>query len=98
MSDDRLERNSDSESLHADYIRMLQEDAATRIDLDLIIMKLKTLCGDAEGIQDVCTYLRKDEDSFDVERFEQDRPDLYDEYTTTGKSRRVVSFKRSRDY
>ncbi|HIG33654.1 MAG TPA: hypothetical protein EYQ11_02065 [Candidatus Poseidoniales archaeon] len=78
--------------------RQLQKGATISIDLDLVKMKLKTQCGDAAGIEGVCTYLREDKTSFDKEKFEQDHPDLHDEYTTTGTSMRRVSVKGSRDY
>ena len=98
VTDVRLDRTDDSADLHDAYIRLLEEDAAISIDLDLVKMKLKTQCGDAAGIEGVCTYVREDKTSFDGERFEQDHPDLHDEYTTTGTSMRRASVKRSRDY
>ncbi len=98
VTDVRLERTVDAADLHDSYIRLLEEDAAISIDLDLVKMKLKTHCGDAAGIDGVCTYVREDKTSFDGEKFERDHPDLHDKYTTTGSSRRTVSVKRSRDY
>jgi hypothetical protein len=98
VTDVRLDRTDDSVDLHDTYIRLLQKGATISIDLDLVKMKLKTQCGDAAGIEGVCTYLREDKTSFDKEKFEQDHPDLHDEYTTTGTSMRRVSVKRSRDY
>jgi hypothetical protein len=98
VTDVRLDRTDDSADLHDAYIHMLEEDAAISIDLDLVKMKLKTHCGDAVGIEGVCTYVREDKTSFDGEKFEQEHPDLHDEYTTTGTSMRRTSVKRSRDY
>jgi len=98
VTDVRLNRTDNSIDLHDAYLLLLEEGAAISIDLDLVKMKIKTHCGDAEGIDGVCTYVREDKTSFDKDRFEQEQPDLYEEYTTTGTSIRRTSVKRSRDY
>ena len=98
VTDVRLDRTDNSVDLHDAYIRLLEEDAAISIDLDLVKMKLKTQCGDAAGIDGVCTYVRGDSRDFDEESFKEDHLPLFEEFTTTGTANRRVAIKRSRDY
>jgi len=98
VEDVKLERTDDTIDLHDAYIRLLEEDAAIIRDLVLVKMKLKTHCGDAAGIDGVCTYVREDIRSFGEEAFKQDHPDVHETYTIKGSSMRRATVRRTRDY
>ncbi len=98
VTDDKLDRTDDSSGIHQSYLEVLAEDGIVQRDLMLVNMRLKAICGTAGGIDGVCTYTREDKMSFDAERFKEDNPSLYQEFTSLGKARRTAVVMRSRDY
>ena len=98
VTDDKLDRNDDSSGTHQAYLEVLAEDGIVQRDLMLVNMRLKAICGTAGEIDGVCTYTREDKMSFDAERFKDDNPSLYQEFTSLGKARRTATVSRSRDY
>jgi len=98
IMEQRMERDDMVVTTHADYLDILSREGEVSRDLLLVKMRLKALCGEAKGIEGVCTYARSEQMNFDKEAFIVEHPDLYAEFTTQNEPQRRFEVKRARDY
>lgn len=94
----KADRTADAVQLHSEYIDLVSVAGDIDKDLMLVKMKLKTLCGQARGIDDICEYVREDRMTFDEDSFEADNPALYDQFTVQRQPQRRFAVMKSRDY
>ena len=81
VTPDKESRTTDAVQLHSEYIDLVSQGGAIDRDLLLVKMKLKTLCGQARGIDGIFEYVRADRMTFDEDSFEADNPALYAQFT-----------------
>ena len=95
---DKESRTTDAVQLHSEYIDLVSQGGDIDRDLLLVKMELKTLCGQARGIDGIFEYVREDRMTFDEDSFEADNPALYDQYTIQRQPQRRFAVMKSRDY
>ena len=98
VTPDRTDRTVDVVQLHSEYIDLVSMGGDIDRDLMMVKMRLKTLCGQARGIDGVCEYVREDRMTFDEDSFMADHPGLYEQFTIQRQPQRRLAVKRSRDY
>ncbi len=98
VTPDKESRTTDAVQIHSEYIDLVSQGGDIDRDLLLVKMKLKTLCGQARGIDDICEYVREDRMTFDEDSFEADNPALYDQFTVQRQPQRRFAVMKSRDY
>jgi len=98
VTPDKESRTTDAVQLHSEYIDLVSQGGAIDRDLLLVKMKLKTLCGQARGIDGIFEYVREDRMTFDEDSFEADNPALYAQFTVQGQPQRRFAVWKSRDY
>ena len=91
-------RTTDAVQLHSEYIDLVSQGGAIDRDLMLVKMKLKTLCGQARGIDGIFEYVREDRMTFDEDSFEADNPTLYAQFTGQRQPQRRFAVTKSRGY
>ena len=98
VTPDKESRTTDAVQLHSEYINLVSQGGAIDRDLLLVKMKLKTLCGQARGIDGIFEYVRADRMTFDEDSFEADNPALYAQFTVQPQPQRRFAVMKSRDY
>jgi len=98
VTPDKESRTTDAVQLHSEYINLVSQGGAIDRDLLLVKMKLKTLCGQARGIDGIFEYVRADRMTFDEDSFEVDNPALYAQFTVQPQPQRRFAVMKSRDY
>ena len=98
VTPDKESRTTDAVQLHSEYINLVSQGGAIDRDLLLVKMELKTLCGQARGIDGIFEYVREDRMTFDEDSFEADNPALYAQLTVQGQPQRRFAVWKSRDY
>tara|TARA_B100000686_G_scaffold324559_1_gene380366 strand:+ start:137 stop:1159 length:1023 start_codon:yes stop_codon:yes gene_type:complete len=98
VTHDKESRTTDAVQLHSEYIDLVSQGGAIDRDLLLVKMKLKTLCGQARGIDGIFEYVREDRMTFDEDSFEADNPTLYSQFTVQMQPQRRFAVMKSRDY
>ncbi len=93
-----IERNQEAIDLHSEYIALTADIGDVKRDLKVLTLKMKVICGDAEGIIGICEYKRDEKRTFDKTSFEAEYPDLYSSLKTESPRRRVFHVSKSRDY
>ena len=86
-------RSSSAKKWHAEWLRLHSEMAALSWEIKRREIEIKSLCGDAEGIEGVCTWKRENKTAltFDGTAFKNAHPRIWSSFTKTGKS--SVRFK-----
>ena len=98
VTPDKESRTTDAVQLHSEYIDLVSQGGTIDRDLLLVKMKLKTLCGQARGIDGIFEYVRADRMTFDEDSFEAENPALYAQFTVQPQPQRRFAVMRSRDY
>ena len=62
--------------LHASYLQLLTEQALIEWKNEFLEAELKVLCGETQGIENICTWKRENKIDFDLETFKLENPDL----------------------
>ncbi len=94
----KADRTADAVQLHSEYIELVSVAGDIDKDLMLVKMRLKTMCGEARGIDGVCEYVREDRMTFDEDAFMADHPGLYEQFTIQRQPQRRFAVMKSRDY
>ena len=71
-----LARQPVIEMLHASYLQLLTEQAHIEWKNEFLEAELKVLCGETQGIENICTWKRENKIDFDLETFKKENPDL----------------------
>ena len=98
MTSNIIERDREAIDLHSEYIALTADIGDVKRDLRVLTLKMKVICGDAEGIIGVCEYKRDKKRTFDKSSFKSEYPDLYSSLKTESPRRRVFQVSKSRDY
>jgi len=87
-------------ALHDCYLRMLSIEAAVELDKELLEAELKVLCGEASGIDGVCTWKRltKVSDKFDADKFKAEYPKQHEAYMVQKPPVKAVSLAFDRGF
>lgn len=77
-----VETGSSPDNLHTLYLELLQFDARYDLEHKTAEAQLKVLCGNAPGIEGLCTWNRRENAgvNFDKDAFKQQNPDLFAQY------------------
>jgi hypothetical protein len=80
-------RSSSAKKWHAEWLRLHSEMAALSWESNRREIEIKSLCGDAEGIEGVCTWKRENKTTskFDGTAFKKAHPRIWSSFTKTSK-------------
>ena len=80
-------RSASAKKWHAEWLRLHSEMAALSWERNRREIEIKSLCGDAEGIEGVCTWKRenKTKSTFDGTAFKTMHPRIWSSFTKTSK-------------
>ncbi len=97
LAEERLEAAAD---LHALYLQLLVEEASANLEIEVVTAMLKTACGEAPGINGVCSWKRelKTETKLDETALKADQPELYSRFLVTKPPSTATVVTRNRGY
>lgn len=80
-------RSYSAKKWHAEWLRLHSEIAALSWECNRREIEIKSLCGDAEGIEGVCTWKRENKttSAFDGTAFKKTHPRIWSSFTKTSK-------------
>lgn len=80
-------RSASAKKWHAEWLRLHSEMAALSWESNRREIEIKSLCGDAEGIEGVCTWKRENKTTptFDGTAFKTAHPLIWSSFTKTSK-------------
>ena len=81
-------RSASAKKWHAEWLRLHAEMAALDWEVSRREIEIKSLCGDSDGIEGVCTWKRENKTAatFDGAAFKKTHPRIWQSFTKTGKS------------
>jgi len=94
-------RSKKIEALHLDYLNAIREFKLLDWELKKLEAQLKTCCGNFDGIEEVCTWVRKFKASKQVlneKLFEEEQPEEYLKYLTLKSGNFIGRIELSRAY
>lgn len=92
--------NSDLSNVHGLFLELLAVQAPLDWESELIEAEIKTLCGDASGIEGVCTWTRtmSEVTAFDKTSFKNDHPEKWEQFTTAKPGGTSTALRRDRNF
>lgn len=95
-----LQRFTLAADLHALYLQLLVEEASANLEIEVVTAMLKTACGEAPGINGVCSWKRelKTETKLDESALKADQPELYSRFLVTKPPSTATVVTRNRGY
>lgn len=93
-----VERSADVEAVHEAYLLALAADEDLKRQLQLFEFEFCLAAGQDEGIESVCRFTRKLERKFERERFDEEQPELAQQYSREYPSSLRFSVFKGRDY
>ena len=86
-------RTSEIEQAHSGYLESLGEERTLKIDLDLMVDRVKAACGLNDGVEGLCTWKREESESetIDWDQLAEDHPKIVEANMTDEK--RTAAFK-----
>jgi len=99
VSGSKFSKNSLNQ-IHSHFLKMLTFQSPLEWEDTLIEAELKSLCGEASGIEGLCSWNRKfkESTSFDKTAFKNDHPEKWDLFTTRKPDTVSTALRRDRNY
>ena len=100
VRDAGITRTTDIEKLHDEYINLLEEEGKLQIQIDDREMRLMMHINEANGIENIANWNRKEETKFDETAFKLAHPALHNDlkYHVQGVSSVSYTIAKSRNY
>jgi len=92
--------DDDLDKIHDLFLRLLGLDASISWELEMVEASIKAECGNASGIDGVCTWRRtmSSKRKLDTTALKADHPTLHGQYTVTKPGATVVNVARGRNF
>jgi hypothetical protein len=95
---EEIARTEDAVQLHQQYLQETEEAARIKSELLLAQLHLRDLCGENEGIEEVCSYRREITQELDKEALQRAHPEKYQSCVREVQSKPRFKIMESRAY
>ena len=95
-----IPRTTSLEDKHKEYIELEMKRADVNVEIILRELEIKKLCAYNDGIEEICTWKRKENFAFDATAFKNQHPEIVKDpqYHSASKPSVAISVNSSRDY